>query len=270
MVDKPLIRVTGLLTWQECRYRYRLSQSLRRKPHEGSGLSPQMSGSAIHFGIEAGLAAEAGRDRRAVAHEAANTYLDRFGADRYRNGVHTALDGVPEEVWAATNPQSEQRITVEYGDFTLTGKPDYWTYEPDAIIITDFKSTSKDEQDRLDRLQLFNMQPRFYAVLLATWLMLNGHKPPPFYTRHLVLSTRGKHLLGAPWLLTDEVFEASHQMMLRLAHEIAAAGVTSFIDATVSSSCAWCEFQDLCTGHLTGADVGSIIKEQYTEEEASL
>ena len=270
---KPTIRVTSLSTWQECRYKYHLSASgLRPRPGDSSGLSPQLSGTAIHFGIEAGLlwhrdeAVNVTIDRRATAHKAADTYLDRLGGDRYRQGVHTAIDGVPTEVWETINPQSEQRYSIEYDTFILTGKPDLWTYSEDAIIITDFKSTSKDEQDRLQKLQLFNMQPRYYGVLLTAWLVSQGREPPPVYTRHLVLSTRGKHAYGQPQLLSEHGWRQAQDMMLRIGREIAASGEISFLDATVSGSCAWCEYQDLCTGHLTDADIPSIMEERYRRQ----
>ena len=270
-IDKPIIRVTSLSTWQECRYKYHLNTSgLWLRLGDSSGLSPQLSGTAIHFGIEAGLLAAPGRNKVSVATEAANTYLDRLGGDRYRQGVYTAIQGVPPEVWETVNPQSEQRYSVEYDTFILTGKPDLWTYSEDAIVITDFKSTSKDEQDRLQKLQLFNMQPRYYGVLLIAWLVSQGREPPPVYTRHLVLSTRGKHVYGVPQLLSEWGWRQAQDMMLRIGREIAASEKTSFLDATVSGSCTWCEFQDLCVGHLTGADTDSIIEERYRKDVQSM
>lgn len=263
-VSKPTIRVTSLSTWQECRYKHHLSRGgWRLRPTASSGLSPQMSGTAIHFGIEAGLLAAPGRNRVAVAVESANAYLDHLGGDRYRQGVYTALQGVPQEVWDTVNPQSEQRITVEYDLFFLTGKPDLWTYTQDAIIITDFKSTSKDEQDRLEKMQLFNMQPRYYGVLLTAWLVSQGREPPPVYTRHLVLSTRGKHVYGVPQLLSEAGQRRTQDMMLKIGHEIAAAKDISFLDATVSASCTWCEYQDLCVSHLTDGDISDTLESQY-------
>lgn len=267
-ITKPVIRVTELSTWQECHYKYHLSASgLRLRPQESSGLSPQMSGTAIHFGIEAGLLAASGRDKATVAHAAANVYLDRFGADRYRAGVHTAIDGITPEIWATQEPQAEQRIFMEYDTFILTGKPDLWTYSADAIDIIDFKSTSKDEQDRLDKMQLFNMQPRYYGVLLTAWLVVQGREAPPVYTRHIVLSTRGKHVYGAPHLVTDSMWRVAQAMILKIGHAIVAQQAVTFVDATIGSHCVWCEFQDICVGHLTGADTASIMSEKYKRGE---
>lgn len=270
-MTKPTIRVTSLSTWQECRYKYHLSTTgLRLKPGEGSGLSPQTSGTAIHFGIEAGLLAAAESDRRAVAVQAADTYINRLGGDRYRQGVYTAIQGVPQEVWDTVNPQSEQRITVEYDTFILTGKPDLWTYSEDAIVITDFKSTSKDEQDRLQNMQLFNMQPRYYGVLLTAWLVGQGREPPPVYTRHLVLSTRGKHVYGAPQLMSVDLWQKSASMMMLAAEDIAASGRIGFLEASVSPSCAWCDYQDICVSHLTGADVSATIESEYRRTDENM
>ena len=268
---KPVIRVTSLLTWHECKYKYYLSsQGWRLKPGDGSGLSPQVSGSAVHFGIEAGLLNTSGRNKLSVAIEAADAYIARLGAGRYSQGVHTAIQGVPPEIWETHNPQAEQRVSVEYDKFILTGKPDLWTYEPDAIVITDFKSTSKDEGSRLEKLQLFNMQVRYYGVLLTAWLISKGHEPPPVYTRHIVLSTRGKHVYGVPQLMTNDLFQKSAAMMMLAADDITYSERISFLEANVSPACSWCEFQDICVGHLTGSDTDDIMRERYRKDETAV
>lgn len=267
--------VTELDTWQECKYKHQLDrvERLEPVPVPDAPPSPMLSGKAIHFGIEAGLLASATKedgfviDRQAAAIHAAHLYLDESGGERFKKGAEAAIRGVPQEIWDAALPQSETRLSVTYGDVTIVGRPDHWVYAPDAITVTDWKSTSKDESDRLERYELFNTQLKFYAVLLADHLRAEGHDTPPLYTRHLVLSTRGKHAYGSPKLLSREVETWARMRMLEVAYEIVEDRPVGFGYAWPDTGCGWCDFNPICIGHLTGADVLYIIKTQFRKRE---
>ena len=263
MRDPIRVSVTELSEWQECpqRWRYARVLGLRRKP--GDTASPLISGSAIHAGIEGGLLL--GKDR---AMEAANSYLAQYGpaAEKYVAGASRALGCVPEHLWSIHNPQAETPLSVVYQPTAdirveMRGRPDCWYYKDDVgLVIWEFKSTSSDEVSRLEQYTLWNMQPRYYAVLLLDTLA----KDLPVYTAHAVLSTRGKGAVGEPTLLPKSQIKHARSHMLDIAVRVASARIDpTLVVPHYGFHCNWCEFAPIDEGVLTGADTQGIIAEEY-------
>ena len=272
------ISVTELDNWVDCHRKWYLSNKMgyRPKPEE-VGVSPTLSGSAIHFGIEAGLGRPKNAEPYTYALEAATTFLEAHGegSERYRRGVHAALLGVPKEYWSASH-MSEDKMVLEYvipnGEIiNMVGVPDIWFYDgAGAIIIVDMKSTSKEESDRAMTYQLWNMQPHFYAVLLEDYLRHEGIEVPPIYVKHDILSTRGKHFYGEPQLTTKGHRQRMRDRMLLLAGQIAEAHKhehSVFESGKLSYMCKMCDFADVDALALTGRDPQGILDEQYTTRE---
>jgi hypothetical protein len=276
-----MISVTELDDFQRCplHWYYRTRRGLKPIPEEVGGVNPMLSGSAIHFGLEAGLNTEGTADKKRLAGlQAAALYLETHGDEsgRLKRGVEAALNAAPGYVWETENPVTEARTFLSYqeGDdlITLTGKPDVWSYDGNRILIEDYKSTSKDEWKKLEEYEAWNMQPRYYGVLLSKWLTLekNLEYVPPVFTRHVVLSTRGRTAVGQPKLLTQDVYDEAEKRMLWQAREVVQRGHQStpslWKDAKVNPLCSWCEYAPIDLVALTGGDPESVISDAYQVE----
>lgn len=250
-MTKPSISITELEDWQQCSLLHHFKYGLRLRPPTDEINYIMLSGRAIHFGVESAILR--GRD---TAVDAATTFLAQYGdvGERFINGVQTALAGIPDWVFEVPTPQVEAPIEVEYQDVIVRGRPDLWWYDGDSIHIVDFKSTSKDEVDKLARYQMWNMQPRRYGVLVRDSL----NRPFPVYTRHIMLSTRGKHIEGRPLLLTEPLLVKVQREMQIIAWQIAVQGTEA--PPHYGSHCGFCDYNTICEVQLTGGNIDDIIR----------
>ena len=272
------VSITELEQFVTCRMEWYYAQKLglRPKPEEKT-VSPTLSGSAIHFGLEAGMNRGRGENPVVVALNAATTFLEAHGegAGRYMKGAQQALLGVPENYWESENHVSEQKIEVDYEApngclVQVVGKPDIWFHDENGIVIVDAKSSGKDEHERALAYQQWNLQVHYYSVLLEDWLTEQGKVVPPIYVKHTVLSTRGKHFYGQPYLMGKNHREKIRQRMLRIAGEIASVHdqeMDVFTDGRIEYMCKGCDFAELDTLALTGRPIDSMIKEYFTTRE---
>ncbi len=268
------VRISELDTWLRCKLLWKYQYlDLREKITDPEEHSPRLSGSAIHKGVEAMLLSE--KNYRQIGTEALDSYLALYeGGGKYRAGGITALMGVPEELLGRADFVVEDEIevyyTVEGPPVTVYGHPDLWFHADGGITIVDFKSTSKDEWQKLSWYQTWNLQPRYYAVLLHDWLEEQGVIPPPFYFQHIILSTRGKHAVGAELPLLSEEMDQARSRMLYIAGQIAHAAeheTIGFKDAFFSSLCQSCDFAPVDEILLVGGQVDSVFAERYTKRE---
>ena len=278
------VRISELDTWLRCKllwkYQYLDQWEKITDPEEHS---PRLSGSAIHKGVEAMLISE--KNQRQIGTEALDSYLALYeGGQKYRAGGITALMGVPDELLGRADLVVEDEVEVSYpylvgaGEHsaapkvpvTVYGHPDLWFHADGGITVVDFKSTSKDEWQKLSWYQTWNLQPRYYAVLLHDWLKERGVIPPPFYTQHIILSTRGKHAAGTELLILPSEMDEARARMLYIAGQIAHAAeheTIGFKDAFFSSLCQSCDFAPVDEILLTGGQVDSVFAERYTKRE---
>jgi hypothetical protein len=267
------VTVSELEQWVECplKWYYSHVRRLRAKP-DPEAFNPGASGTAIHKGVEAGLLRAPGTQPRRVAMDAIQTYLEVSGGGRYLRGAEAAISGVPDELWNREAPQAEDQLEVEYplGEEKLlvVGRPDLWYRDGDSLVIVDFKSTAKDEHDRLLTYQTWNMQVRYYAVMLHDTLA----RGMPVYTRHVVLSTRGKHAVGAPYLVSPGMLNETRDRMLELALAISNRPTDEGLVriAHYSRACPIiCDYAPIDEIRLTGGNVESIIEEQYERRDVA-
>lgn len=268
------VRISELDTWLRCKllwkYRYLDQWEKVTDPEEHS---PRLSGSAIHKAIEAMLLSE--KNQRQIGTEALDSYLALYeGGKKYRAGGITALMGVPDYLLGRADLVVEDEVevyyTVEGPPVTVYGHPDLWFHAEGGITIVDFKSTSKDEWQKLSWYQTWNLQPRYYAVLLHDWLKEQGKALPPFYTQHIIVSTRGKHALGTELLILPSEMDEARSRMLYIAGQIAHAAeheTIGFKDAFFSSLCQNCDFALVDEILLVGGEVDSVLAERYTKRE---
>ena len=276
------VSVTELDTWLECKVKWYYSWKLGLRPvaDEEDGVSPLISGRTVDFGVQAGLLREPGQDALSVAFRAAALYLAQHGekATKYIRGVEAAISGMPQAMWDVVSPQSQHKMEIPWGPVTFVGKPDLWYMTENGIYIVDFKSTSKDEWERLLLMQTTNLQPQIYAVLLNEWLLNQGKTVPPLYATHLVLSTRGKHAYGVPRLVSPEHISALSGRidsvvaeMVRMADPLAAMSPVErlYNHGRISYACRGCDFFAIDEGGLTGADMSDIIATRFEGRKAT-
>lgn len=258
MTTNKRVSVTEIDTYNKCPrlWRYKFKDGLRTKELNQA----MVSGTAIHAGVEA---LSLGRDGVTAALDTLAELAGERG-ERFKRGVLTALDGLPDWVAKVKSPVTEDKLEVVYGSITVVGRPDIWFQEGDTIEIWDYKSTSKDEDRRLSQYDQWNDQPRFYGVLLHDHLISQGINPPPIiYTGHIILSTRGKHAVGTPTILAGKLLDDTRERMLDLA---AAVGEHETMHMS-AFNCGMCDFSKLCEGALTGYPLGDIVEQEYTRDE---
>lgn len=258
------IRVTELDDWQTCRLAWWYKWRAGLRPVKEAASSPAMSGRAVHFGIEAGLLKRTGPDG---AVQAATMFLESKGegSARFAVGVETAIRGVPDYIWKLPLPQSEDEVEALSidGDVVFVGRPDVWWVDEDGLTVVDFKSTSSDEMNKQARYQMWNLQPRYYAVMLKE----AGRVPQdlPVYIHQMVLSTRGKHAIGVPWLVPERLLDQAWGRMHDASRVIRHATTVTIAQAHLGAHCEWCDYAPIDEAILTGGDAEWVEKQQYTK-----
>jgi CRISPR/Cas system-associated exonuclease Cas4 (RecB family) len=257
--------VTKLDSWQECQVKYRYSQR-RLKEHGYVPSGPLTSGSTFHDSLERGLMTKNMRD-------ATNYTLNVLDDDnRFRPGVLRMLKDVPEWLLDVEIPVAEDKLEVSYigrEEITIVGKPDLWTVKDYGVVVYEFKTCSEKGKSMLKKLlnyEEWGSQPTRYAWLLQqSYDWLEGL---PFYRQHILWSTQDTHIEGKEILISQDAIDNAGQDMIRLADQIEE---TEFEKTApihhFTPLCNWCDFQQVCRGWLTGADVDGIIAEKYYEEE---
>lgn len=243
------VSVTELQTWLECqlKWEYKHRERLRHiKPSQ-----PMLTGQAVHFGVEAGLALG-----KAQAVESALVYLRKSGQEE-KSGkqVVKALEGIPEWVWEIPLPQSETKLEVQFEKVVVVGKPDLWYVDGDGIKVVEFKSSGSKELERLERYERWNTQPLWYLALLKASL----NHDLPCYSQHILLSTRGKHVVGRERFVSDEAVRRAGHQMVAISERV---GVDEILPHE-SGSCDFCEFHEICEMRLTGGDFRSKIEQEF-------
>ena len=257
--------VTKLDNWQECQVKYRYSQR-RLKEHGYVPSGPLTSGSTFHDSLERGLMTKNMRD-------ATNYTLNVLDDDnRFRPGVLRMLKDVPKWLLDVEIPVAEDKLEVSYigrDEITIVGKPDLWTVKDYGVVVYEFKTCSEKGKSMLKKLlnyEEWGAQPTRYAWLLQqSYDWLEGL---PFYRQHILWSTQDTHIEGKEILISQDAIDNAGQDMIRLADQIEEAEFEKTAPIHhFTPLCNWCDFQQVCRGWLTGADVDGIIAEKYYEEE---
>lgn len=251
------VSVTELEVWQQCRLKWEYKYRRKLRPRPSATPSPLISGSAVHFGVEAGLA---GQDAAASALVALRRYGEETAA-KYERGVLTALGGVPEWVWGVKLPQTEMKLEVVYGEeVTVVGKPDLWYLDDEGIHVVEFKTSGTDERARLERYETWNPQPLRYLALLSRVLPLSY----PTYSRHILLSTRGRHAVGEEELVSKERLVEVEREMVEIACEV---GMLPLSPHWLGGGCDWCEFRSVDEVRFKGKGAAAAIEQELEKEE---
>ena len=257
--------VTKLDNWQECQVKYRYSQR-RLKEYGYVPSGPLTSGSTFHDSLERGLMTKNMRD-------ATNYTLNVLDDDnRFRPGVLRMLKDVPKWLLDVEIPVAEDKLEVSYigrDEITIVGKPDLWTVKDYGVVVYEFKTCSEKGKSMLKKLlnyEEWGAQPTRYAWLLQqSYDWLEGL---PFYRQHILWSTQDTHIEGKEILISQDAIDNAGQDMIRLADQIEEAEFEKTAPIHhFTPLCNWCDFQQVCRGWLTGADVDGIIAEKYYEEE---
>ena len=250
--------VTGLDNWQECQVKYDY-RGRRLKEHGYVPSGPLTSGSTFHDGMERAIMSK----DMSQAYDYATNLLPED--NRFRPGVLRMFDSVPKWLLEVETPIAEDKMEVVVDGITLVGKPDLWTVTDYGVVIYEFKTCSERGNGMLKKLlnyEEWGIQPIRYAWLLReAYDWLAGQ---PFYRQHLLWSTQDKCLEGREILITEEAIDNAGQDMVRLSNEIRENESRTH---HFSPLCNWCDYQQICRGWLTGADVDGIISEKYYEEE---
>lgn len=251
--------VTELSEWLECRLMWYYKHSLRlRRRRQEAGVT-MGSGAAIHFGLQVLLSGQGKEAAIVAATEHLRHGLGEEKARKYEKGVGLALEGVPDYLTHLSVVQ-EDRLEVKYDATSVIGKPDLYYLDDDGLFIVEFKTTSSDEEERLDRYEMWNPQLRFYAVLLHDYLTQLGKPVPPIYTHHILLSTRGRPALGVPTLMRNKALEEWRGLMVELANEV---GRGTIMPHYSEMGCSWCDYGIVCLARLSGMDEEGVIEEKY-------
>ena len=254
------VSITEMGVWQRCHLQWHYQYRLRLKS-KTAVLNPYMlSGSAVHFGIEAGLLLGP-----QAAEDAAVTYLKAEVGDkgeRYVKGVSHALKGIPEWAWRVASPQSEMKLTIEVGQVTIVGKPDLWWVDDDGLHVVEFKSTSKNPSEKLREYERWNQQPWRYAVLLRAFLP--GLRDIQTGVKHVVLSTNEESVEGEEIPCTPARLRLVEETMVQLAQEV---GIEPIVGVFEPFICEGCNFADLDEVLLTGGDWRDKIAREFVERE---
>ena len=257
--------VTKLDNWQECQVKYRYSER-RLKEHGYVPSGPLTSGTTFHDSLERALMTKKMKD----GFDYTFSMLD--DNNRFRPGVLRMLKDVPEWLLDVDIPVAEDKLEVSYigrDEITIVGKPDLWTVKDYGVVVYEFKTCSEKGKGMLKKLlnyEEWGIQPTRYAWLLQqTYDWLEGL---PFYRQHILWSSQDKHIEGKEILISQDAIDNAGQDMIRLADQIEEA---EFEKAQpihhFTPLCNWCDYQQVCRGWLTGADVDGIIGEKYYEEE---
>lgn len=255
------ISVTQLDTYQRCEVLYSYKHIERLQPRDTSATPEYMKiGRAVASAIESGLSKLPMPDNPEE--------LTKEGLAK----VQQCLNAVPKWIWELEIPGvSEDRLEPTYnnGRITLVGRPDLWYLEQQgedvvALHIVEFKSGAEKYRPGADRKRVeyenWSLQPSRYAVLLRdSYPWLEGL---PAYRQHIYLSTYG-HASEGPRILVANEDDIREQMVYL-------ASLADSLDRKAhdplhhfSFLCDRCEFNQICFGYLTGADLRGIIDENY-------
>ena len=258
--------VTKLDNWQECQVKYRYSER-RLKEHGYVPSGPLTSGTTFHDSLERALMTKNMKDGFDY------TFSQLDDDNRFRPGVLRMLKDVPDWLMDVEIPVAEDKLEVSYlgnwQEITIVGKPDLWTVKDYGVVVYEFKTCSEKGKSMLKKLlnyEEWGVQPTRYAWLLQqTYDWLEGL---PFYRQHILWSSQDTHIEGKEILISQDAIDNAGQDMIRLAEQIEE---TDYANSEpihhFTPLCNWCDFQQVCRGWLTGADVDGIIEEKYYEEE---
>ena len=251
--------VTALDNWQECQVKY-IYRGRRLKEYDYKPSGPLTSGTTFHDSLERALMTKDMRNANDYTHEILED------GNRFKPGVLRMLKDVPSWLLDVEIPVAEDKIEVVMDEITYVGKPDLWTITDEGVIIYEFKTCSEKGAGMMKKLlnyEEWGIQPIRYA-----WLLRQGYDwlaGLPFYRQHILWSTQSEHIEGGRVLISTEAIDNAGKDMLRLGTEIREKGALPIHH--FSPLCNWCDYQQICRGWLTGADVDGIIGEKYYEEE---
>ena len=251
--------VTALDNWQECQVKY-IYRGRRLKEYDYKPSGPLTSGTTFHDSLERALMTKDMRNAFDYTHEILED------GNRFKPGVLRMLKDVPSWLLDVEIPIAEDKIEVVMDEITYVGKPDLWTITDEGVIIYEFKTCSEKGAGMMKKLlnyEVWGIQPIRYA-----WLLRQGYDwlaGLPFYRQHILWSTQSEHIEGGRVLISTEAIDNAGKDMLRLGTEIREKGALPIHH--FSPLCNWCDYQQICRGWLTGADVDGIIGEKYYEEE---
>lgn len=251
--------VTALDNWQECQVKY-IYRGRRLKEYDYKPSGPLTSGTTFHDSLERALMTKDMRNAFDYTHEILED------GNRFKPGVLRMLKDVPSWLLDVEIPVAEDKIEVVMDEITYVGKPDLWTITDEGVIIYEFKTCSEKGAGMMKKLlnyEEWGIQPIRYA-----WLLRQGYDwlaGLPFYRQHILWSTQSEHIEGGRVLISTEAIDNAGKDMLRLGTEIREKGALPIHH--FSPLCNWCDYQQICRGWLTGADVDGIIGEKYYEEE---
>ena len=251
--------VTALDNWQECQVKY-IYRGRRLKEYDYKPSGPLTSGTTFHDSLERALMTKDMRNAFDYTHEILED------GNRFKPGVLRMLKDVPSWLLDVEIPIAEDKIEVVMDEITYVGKPDLWTVTDEGVIIYEFKTCSEKGAGMMKKLlnyEEWGIQPIRYA-----WLLRQGYDwlaGLPFYRQHILWSTQSEHIEGGRVLISTEAIDNAGKDMLRLGTEIREKGALPIHH--FSPLCNWCDYQQICRGWLTGADVDGIIGEKYYEEE---
>ena len=251
--------VTALDNWQECQVKY-IYRGRRLKEYDYKPSGPLTSGTTFHDSLERALMTKDMRNAFDYTHEILED------GNRFKPGVLRMLKDVPSWLLDVEIPVAEDKIEIVMDEITYVGKPDLWTITDEGVIIYEFKTCSEKGAGMMKKLlnyEEWGIQPIRYA-----WLLRQGYDwlaGLPFYRQHILWSTQSEHIEGGRVLISTEAIDNAGKDMLRLGTEIREKGALPIHH--FSPLCNWCDYQQICRGWLTGADVDGIIGEKYYEEE---
>ena len=250
--------VTALDNWQECQVKYTY-RGRRLKEYDYVPSGPLTSGITFHDSLERALMTHRMIDAYDYAEEALPD------GNRFKPGVLRMLEDVPDWLLHVNVPIAEDKIEVSMDGITYVGKPDLWTVHEHGAIVYEFKTCSEKGAGMMRKLlnyEEWGIQPVRYAWLLRQnydWLA-----DIPIYRQHILWSTQSKRIEGKQILISQTAIDNAGHDMVKLANEVRETPLPTH---HFSPLCNWCDYQQICRGWLTGADVDGIIEEKYYEEE---
>ena len=250
--------VTALDNWQECQVKYTY-RGRRLKEHNYVPSGPLTSGITFHDSLERALMTH---DMKDAFNHADGVLPD---SNRFKPGVMRMLHTVPDWLLGVDIPVAEDKIEIDIDGITYVGKPDLWTVNDYGVMIYEFKTCSEKGNGMIKKLlnyEEWGIQPVRYA-----WLLQQGYdwlQGMPIYRQHILWSTQSEPIEGKEILISQQAIDNAGQDMIRLANEVRDTSVPTH---HFSPLCNWCDYQQICRGWLTGADVDGIIEEKYYEEE---
>lgn len=274
--DLTPIRITELADYANDRRTWYYKWVLRLRAKDARReTAPLISGTAIHFGIEAALLrADPAIDPHSVSRAAAYLKLGAElgeGGEKYKPGVDRALSGVPERLFDLPLPQTEMELRIPRPDLGVefVGRPDVWFRTEDGVEIYEFKTSSSDEAVKHERYEKWSMQARYLAVLLDWQFRLQGEPTPPIYISYIMLSTRGKHVIGRLKLVTRAQLDLYAEMLEGWAGEMRAAVLSGKLPLpTYSALMEWSEYKAIEEARLAalpGMTADDVIADDFEQ-----